>query len=115
MSYALITGASRGIGAEFARLFPRDGTDLVVSSSPRTGAELAQLAAELKQQHDIRVHPLTEDLSVSGGAGLLIEQVEALSVEIDYLVNNAGLGITSARHPGGPALRWRRRERHRRP
>ncbi|MGJ3701277.1 SDR family NAD(P)-dependent oxidoreductase [Variovorax sp. AFSI2.2] len=93
MSYALITGASKGIGAEFARLFARDGTDLVVCSSPRSRAELAVFAAELEQQYGIRVHPLTEDLSVPGGAGRLIEQVEALGVEIDYLVNNAGAGI----------------------
>jgi len=93
MSHALITGASKGIGAEFARLFARDGTNLIICSSPRSRAQLVALAAELEQQNRISVHPLTEDLSVPGGAGRLIAQVLALGVEIDYLVNNAGAGI----------------------
>jgi short-subunit dehydrogenase len=91
--HALITGASNGIGAEFARLFAADGISLVICSSPRSRQRLLAYAEELRRQHGVQVHAVTEDLSVRGGASRLIEQVEALDVEIEYLVNNAGAGI----------------------
>jgi short-subunit dehydrogenase len=93
MKYALITGASNGIGAQFAKLFADDGIDLVICSSPRSRERLLAYATELQRGRGIQVHALTEDLSLPGGASRLVEKVEALGVEIEYLVNNAGAGI----------------------
>lgn len=93
MKYALITGASNGIGANFARLFANDGINLVICSSPRSRERLLSYADELQRQCGVHVHALSEDLSLPGGASRLIEQVEELGVEIEYLVNNAGAGI----------------------
>jgi short-subunit dehydrogenase len=101
MKYALITGASNGIGAQFARLFADDGIHLVICSSPRSRERLVAYAEELQHGCGVRVHALTEDLSLPGGATRLIEQIQALGVEIEYLVNNAGAGIV-----GLPVHRW---------
>jgi uncharacterized protein len=93
MKYALITGASNGIGSEFARLFAADHVNLVICSSPRSREKLVAYAGELQRDCGVRVHALTEDLSVPGGATCLIEKVNELGVDIEYLVNNAGAGI----------------------
>ncbi|MDX1886510.1 SDR family NAD(P)-dependent oxidoreductase [Mycolicibacterium sp. 120270] len=93
MSAALITGASTGIGRELARLFAADGVDVVVVSSKRSIAELTSLAEELGARHGIRVDPITMDLAQPGAGADLVARIDALGVEIEYLVNNAGVGI----------------------
>ncbi|MGP0015254.1 SDR family NAD(P)-dependent oxidoreductase [Pseudomonas sp.] len=93
MRYALITGASGGIGAELAKLFARDGIGLVLCSSPRSRDKLQALVTELKGLYPIEAHGVCEDLSVPGAAGRLIEQVNVLGLPIEFLVNNAGAGI----------------------
>ncbi|MEL6913726.1 MAG: SDR family oxidoreductase [Pseudomonadota bacterium] len=87
---ALITGASVGIGAEFARFHARRGGDLVIVAR-RTEA-LEALKAELEGAHDVAVHVLTADLATRTGAEQLMADVDALGVDIDILINNAGLG-----------------------
>lgn len=93
MRYALITGASGGIGAELARLFAVDGIGLVLCSSPRSRDKLKALATELMRLYAIDAHSVCEDLSLPGAAERLIGQVNELSLPIEYLVNNAGAGI----------------------
>ncbi|NWF09352.1 SDR family NAD(P)-dependent oxidoreductase [Pseudomonas salomonii] len=93
MRYALITGASSGIGAELARLFARDGIGVVLCSSPRSRDKLQALATELKRLQSIDAYALCEDLSLPGAAERLILQVNELALPIEYLVNNAGAGI----------------------
>ena len=93
MTAALITGASTGIGRELARLFAADGVDVVVVSSERSVAELDTLAEELRSGHGVRVDTITMDLAKPGAGADLVGRVDELGVDVDYLVNNAGVGI----------------------
>jgi short-subunit dehydrogenase len=89
--YALITGASSGIGAAFARRAAQSGLDLGLSA--RRKDRLDELAAELRAQFGVQVDVLCADLCQShAGAGLL-EQVMAAGRQVDVLVNNAGYSI----------------------
>lgn len=87
---ALITGASSGIGREFARIHAAKGGDLVITA--RRTAELDALKAELETAHSITVHTVPLDLGAVGAAQTLFDAVETLGVEIDVLINNAGFG-----------------------
>jgi short-subunit dehydrogenase len=82
----LVTGASTGIGAAFARELSRRGATLVLVA--RSGERLARLADELG-----RAHVLIADLSSPGAARRVHEAVLAKGIEIDVLVNNAGFGL----------------------
>ena len=87
---ALITGASTGIGAEFARQFAARGHDLVVVA--RSAEKLEDLAARLRGAHGVEVTVLAMDLSLPTAAGELWQQTDRLGLEIAVLVNNAGFG-----------------------
>jgi short-subunit dehydrogenase len=87
---ALITGASSGIGAEFARYHARKGGDVVLTA--RSEGKLKALAAEIEAAHGIKAHVIAVDLGAPDGAAELIQQVTALGVPIDVLINNAGFG-----------------------
>ena len=87
---ALITGASTGIGAEFARQFAARGHDLVVVA--RSADKLNDLAARLRAAHGVEVTVLAMDLSLPTAAGELWQQTNRLGLEIAVLVNNAGFG-----------------------
>jgi short-subunit dehydrogenase len=86
----LITGASTGIGAEFARQFAARGHDLVVVA--RSADRLDDLAARLRAAHGVEVTVLAMDLSLPTAAGELWQQTNRLGLEIAVLVNNAGFG-----------------------
>ncbi|MFC4243002.1 SDR family NAD(P)-dependent oxidoreductase [Gryllotalpicola reticulitermitis] len=88
---ALITGASSGIGAEFARQLAADGLDLVLVA--RNGERLDALAAQLRDEHDINVEVLVADLLTTAGAKAAEARVGASVNRIDVLVNNAGFGV----------------------
>lgn len=90
----LVTGASSGIGAAFAREFARNGWDLALSARRRE--RLEDLAAELKAQFGVDSLIVTADLSDPGAASAILEQIEAAGRQIDGLVNNGGYG-----QPGG--------------
>jgi uncharacterized protein len=94
---ALVTGASSGLGAEFARLLARDGHALVLTSSPRSQASLEQLAEELRTDTGVAVTTISLDLSAPEGAAKLWDAVIAQHPRIDVLVNNAGFGIVGLR------------------
>jgi len=93
MTTALITGASTGLGRELAVLFARDGIDMVLVASERSTAQLAEFAGELRARHGVRVDPLTMDLAAPGAGPELVGRVDELGVDVEYLVNNAGVGI----------------------
>lgn len=89
----LITGASTGIGAEFARQFAARGHDLVVVA--RSANKLDRLAAHLREAHGVDVTVIAMDLSLPTAAGDLWQRTTDLGLEVDMLVNNAGFGIHS--------------------
>ena len=88
---ALVTGASGGIGAELARLFARDGWDLVLVARSREGLE--KVGQELAQKHGIASHAIPADLTDPAAPQAIFDAVQALGVRVDALVNNAGFGL----------------------
>ena len=83
---ALITGASAGIGEEFARLFASRGYDLILAA--RREDRLQDLAAELA---GCTTHCIGVDLAKSKGPEKLIARIRELDLKVDVLVNNAGV------------------------
>ncbi len=90
MSTALITGASSGIGAAFAEALAKRGMNVVLVA--RSEDRLVALANTLKSQYGIRAEVIVQDLTQPDTATLLYKAVEALGLEIDLLINNAGFG-----------------------
>ncbi|SCX29931.1 SDR family NAD(P)-dependent oxidoreductase [Mycolicibacterium fluoranthenivorans] len=88
---ALITGASGGIGEEFAHQLAGLGADLVLVA--RRADKLEELRATLSRSTPgIRIDVLAADLSLPGSGAQLAAQVEALDRKVDVLINNAGVG-----------------------
>ena len=87
MGVTVITGASAGLGVEFARQCRRSGDELVLVARRRD--RLEALAAELGSSHVIAL-----DLAKPGAPARLLEEVGKLGLEIDTLINNAGFGVT---------------------
>jgi len=81
---AIVTGASGGLGLEFAKLLAADGCDLVLVA--RSGDKLETLAAQLRSQHHVDVGVIAQDLGVPDAAARIVERVPSC----DILVNNAG-------------------------
>ncbi len=90
MTTALITGASSGIGAEFARQLAANQQDLVLVA--RSQDKLNQLAEQLSQQHGIRAEVIVQDLTEPQASLAVTHRVEELGLTVDLLVNNAGFG-----------------------
>ncbi len=89
-SYALVTGASRGLGKYFARALAARQQNLVLAA--RDKDRLTAIAAELEKTHGIRAETLVLDLASPGAGGRLAEQLKDRGLKIDLLVNNAGFG-----------------------
>jgi len=88
---ALITGASRGIGAEIARELARRGAPVLILTA-RTRSDLDTLAAELRDRYQTRVETIVADLADPAAAHSLFAETEHLGLAVDLLVNNAGFG-----------------------
>ena len=89
MATALITGASAGIGEEFARQLAADGFDLVLVA--RRTDRLEDLATQLRSTHGVGVVVYPGDLSLPGTPHEIFASTESAGLTIDYLVNNAGV------------------------
>jgi short-subunit dehydrogenase len=87
---ALVTGASAGLGREFARLAARDGHDLVLVARRRD--RLQELARELEAAHGITATVVDADLSDRGAPRAIVERGLSAGLSIDFLINNAGFG-----------------------
>ena len=87
---ALITGASFGIGMEFARIFAREGYNLVLVA--RNADKLRQVASELEKAHGTRSLILAADLTEPGASAYVFDQTKRADIQVDVLVNNAGFG-----------------------
>jgi short-subunit dehydrogenase len=88
--YALITGATSGIGYELAKLFVADHYNLVIVG--RNQQELDSKAEEFRQS-GVEVTAIQKDLFDNGNAAALYEEVKSKGITIDVLVNNAGQGV----------------------
>lgn len=97
-SHALVTGASAGIGAAFARELAARGHALVLTA--RRAERLEALATELRARHGVDVHCLPCDLADPDAPRQLDEEMRRRGLIVDTLVNNAGYGV-----PGSFLLR----------
>lgn len=88
---ALITGATSGLGAEFARQLAADGHNLVLVA--RDAARLDQRAHELSAAYPVRVEILTADLLTDEGGAALARRLDDDTDPVTVLVNNAGFGL----------------------
>jgi short-subunit dehydrogenase len=97
--WALITGASSGIGAEFARALARDGISIVLAA--RRADKLEQLARELRENSGVRVRCVACDLATEAGVRTLL--TASADLELAILINNAGVGYVGRFHEQDPA------------
>jgi len=88
---ALVTGASAGIGAEFARQLAASGHALVLTA--RRAERLAALAEELKAAHGVQVDCIAADLADPHTPAALCDELARRGLAIDVLINNAGYGV----------------------
>lgn len=88
---ALVTGASAGIGAAFARLLAAEGFDLVLTA--RRHDRLEALAKEMEAAHGITAHAIAADLADTESPRRLHAELQEREIAIDVLINNAGYGL----------------------
>ncbi len=93
----VITGASAGIGAALARVFARNGHELVLVA--RREDRLRALADEIVATGAPRPVALAADLFKPGVAGVISDALTAQGAEPQFVVNNAGFGLVGARQP----------------
>lgn len=91
MNYALITGASSGIGFEISKEFARNGYNLFLISKNEN--KLVKAKERLKQEHNIDILTLAIDLSEPDSVKHIFETINKLSISCNYLINNAGFYI----------------------
>jgi short-subunit dehydrogenase len=88
--YALITGATSGFGFEFAKLFARDGYNLVLVA--RDPERLKEVSDELAAAYEIDARIIAEDLFTAGAAEGIYNKTKIWDITVDVLVNDAGQG-----------------------
>ena len=92
MKYALITGATSGIGIALARVFARKGYNLVLVSSSEENLRRTRKSFK-RRFSDTTVFTICEDLSQKRSAQNVYRKVKEKGIDIDILVNNAGFGL----------------------
>ncbi|MBQ3094412.1 MAG: SDR family NAD(P)-dependent oxidoreductase, partial [Clostridia bacterium] len=86
----LVTGASGGLGLELARLFAKDGCDVILTA--RSEPKLREIAAQFAADYGVTATPIAADLSQPDGVDALMAAVNGRGFTVDVLVNNAGFG-----------------------
>ena len=87
----LVTGASAGIGAEFARQYAARGWDVVLTA--RRLERLDELKHELERDFGVQVYTIQQDLARANSVQAILKEVDVLKRHIDGVVNNAGYGL----------------------
>lgn len=88
--FALVTGASAGIGLDLAHILAERGHDVALTA--RNGEALERLAGELREKHRVRAEVVVADLADPRGPSLVVEELGRRSIALNVLVNNAGFG-----------------------
>jgi uncharacterized protein len=88
--YALITGATSGIGYELTKLFARDGYSLILVA--RNKQRLQEVTDEMKQQFGVEITPLAKDLTNPYAAEEIYDITKEMGINVNVLVNDAGQG-----------------------
>jgi short-subunit dehydrogenase len=96
----LITGASSGIGLEFAKLFASDHDNLILVA--RRVYKLKKLAEELSSKYSISVNIISKDLSIPSAPIEIFKELQEKSIHIDILINNAGTQVYGKFHQTDP-------------
>ncbi|KAA1007646.1 SDR family oxidoreductase [Paraburkholderia panacisoli] len=91
---ALITGASKGLGKVFAEALAARGMNLVLVA--RSSDVLNALSSDLAARYGVQCVPLNADLGVPEAPIQIGEELKRRGIQIDLLVNNAGLGLTGS-------------------
>jgi hypothetical protein len=91
---ALVTGASAGIGAAFARILASHGYDVALTA--RRGDRLEKLAEEISLRYGVETLTVTADLAEPEAPGHILDHLTAHGRTVDALVNNAGYGLGGA-------------------
>jgi short-subunit dehydrogenase len=91
-SWVLVTGASSGLGEEFARQLAASSANLILTA--RSQAPLERLSRELSRERGVEARVVIADLAEPGGAQALCRDVDALALPVEHLINNAGFGGT---------------------
>jgi hypothetical protein len=92
-SLALVTGASSGLGADFAKELAAQGHDLFVTA--RRLERLQSLKKEIEEQHDVRVSVFDADLGDPHGASAILDELKRHEMKVGVLINSAGYGTRS--------------------
>lgn len=91
MKTALITGASTGLGADFAQILASQRINLVLVA--RNEERLGEIAHTLTKKHNVTCHVIRSDLAQSGSAEKLFDEVKSRNISVDIVINNAGYGL----------------------
>ncbi len=91
--WALITGASSGIGLEFAHRLAARGMHLILTA--RRQEHLEKLASELLTRHGTKTEVIVLDLSGQAAPQKLYDEVKRRGVQVELLINNAGFSVVS--------------------
>lgn len=89
--YALITGASSGIGYEFAKLLAADGINVVLTA--RNEERLNEVRSELESAYGVEARVIAQDLSDPAAPAEIFAFLEREGIAIDVLINNAGFNV----------------------
>ena len=92
----LITGGARGLGLEFAHQAASQGADLVLVNMHMDSLNLAK--AELELLYQVKVHVFVKDLTLPDAVNSLYYELQALGIQVEVLINNAGIGEYGAFH-----------------
>jgi short-subunit dehydrogenase len=91
MKTALITGASAGLGVDFAHILAERRINLILVA--RSEERLNELSHKLSKAHNITCHVIRSDLALAGSAKKLMDEIHSRHLKVDILVNNAGYGL----------------------